>query len=118
MNNRTRRNKNIDKQRQRQRQKRRRTRVSGGSETTVKIVGEVSAMYPSVVLNKVFIHESGGIMGTLNKIDEYIAGLGLSRTLNRDIVNKKQKPAHTLIIKDGQVVPPPPPPSPSPSPSP
>lgn len=108
MNNRTRRNKNIDKQRQ----KRRRTRVSGGSETTVKIVGEVSAMYPSVVLNKVFIHESGGIMGTLNKIDEYIAGLGLSRTLNRDIVNKKQKTAHTLIIKDGQVVPPPPSPSP------
>jgi len=109
MNNKTRRNKNIDKQRLRQ--KRRRTRVSGGSDTTVKIVGEVSAIYPSVVLNKVFIHESGGIMDTLNKIDEYIAGLGLSRTLNRDIVNARRKPAHTLTIKDGQLVPPPPPPA-------
>jgi len=87
--------------------------MSGGSDTTVKIVGEVSAIYPNVVLNKVFIQKSGGIMDTfmdsLNKIDEYIAGLGLSRTLNRDVVNARRKPAHTLTIKDSQIVPPPPP---------
>jgi|LakMenEpi03Aug12_release.lakeMendotaPanAssembly.Ray.scaffolds.fasta_scaffold1042910_2 hypothetical protein len=108
MNNKTRRNKNIDRQRLRQRQKRRRTKVSGGSDTTVKIFGEVSAIYPSVVLNKVSVQNSGGIMETLGKIDEYIAGLGLSRTLNRDVVNARRKPAHTLTIKDSQIVPPPP----------
>ena len=84
----------------RTRKNKRQTRVKGGADKTIQIIGEVSAIDPKLVIHKVFIHDSGGIADSLNKIDEYIAGMGLSRTLNRDVVNARRKPVHTLIIRD------------------
>ena len=101
------RQKQIQKQRQRQRQ--RQTRVKGGigADKTIHITAQKSALYPNIVLNRVSIHNSGDLNSTLNNIDEYIAGLGLNRLLNRDVVNQSLQKVQTLTIRDRQIIPPP-----------